>query len=380
MQFYQRLARRLASLTVMVVSCSGCEDEDAGVNRNAAPAWANGQEWRVERMAVIGAVGDQEFGRIVDVALDAGGRVWVADGLKNEIRVFSPEGRAVRTVGRKGGGPGEFLMLAGMDWDPAGRLWTVDGASARYSVWDTAGTLVAEHRRNIDTSISPWPLGFDHQGRLYDVLGASEAGIGGVVRHDSLLQPLDTFTFPVFVESAVERVSQTGDQRSVSRMVLPFAPTQLWVLDPNGSVWLAITDRYRIERHPMGGGIERVISRPVKSMAPNRLQRESALRQLREMKKHGATVDPSKLPSTVPVLADFFAASDGHLWVRTTSGGPSSYDVFHPSGTFLGQVRTPERLLPSPAPVVRGDHMAGVVTDEDGVELVVVMRIIRPGR
>jgi hypothetical protein len=206
MQSLLHFVLRLASLTVMLAAFSGCEKEDAASDRNAAPAWAKGQEWRMERVAVIGASNDQGFGRIVDVALDAGGRVWVADGLKNEIRVFSPEGRAVRTVGRKGGGPGEFLMLAGMDWDPAGRLWTVDGASARYSVWDTGGTLVAEHRRNINTSISPWPLGFDHQGRLYDVLGASEAGIAGAVRYDSLLQPLDTFTFPVFVESAVERV------------------------------------------------------------------------------------------------------------------------------------------------------------------------------
>jgi NHL repeat len=59
--------------------------------------------------------GPDVFRRIVDVALDPLGRVWVADAQMHEVRVFQPDGRHVRTLGRKGGGPAEFDGIAGMD-------------------------------------------------------------------------------------------------------------------------------------------------------------------------------------------------------------------------------------------------------------------------
>ena len=79
--------------------------------------------------ATIGSAdgeGPAAFSRIVDVALDPMGRVWVADGLENEIRVFQPDGRYVRTIGQKGAGPKEFGLLGGMDWAPDGTLWVMD--------------------------------------------------------------------------------------------------------------------------------------------------------------------------------------------------------------------------------------------------------------
>jgi cytochrome c2 len=38
----------------------------------------------------------------------------------------------------------------------------------------------------------------------------------------------------------------------------------------------------------------------------------------------------------------------------------------------------PPRFLSSPAPVVRGNRMVGVVQDEDGVESIAVLRLEKP--
>ena len=48
------------------------------------------------------------FGLISDVVTDDSGNLYVLDSQMNEVKVLSPEGDLLRTIGRKGEGPGEF--------------------------------------------------------------------------------------------------------------------------------------------------------------------------------------------------------------------------------------------------------------------------------
>src|SRR5690606_12076777 len=69
------------------------------------------RQWTVEEIDRIGELeGDSPYmlGRIQAIAVDAAGRLLVFDGLANELRVFSQDGRHVETHGREGAGPGEF--------------------------------------------------------------------------------------------------------------------------------------------------------------------------------------------------------------------------------------------------------------------------------
>ncbi len=54
------------------------------------------------------------FGTIADVALTPEGLIAVLDMQQHSIKLFSTEGEFVREIGRKGNGPGEFLLPAGM--------------------------------------------------------------------------------------------------------------------------------------------------------------------------------------------------------------------------------------------------------------------------
>ncbi|MGH7475618.1 MAG: hypothetical protein ACRELD_04960 [Longimicrobiales bacterium] len=49
------------------------------------------------------------------------------------------------------------------------------------------------------------------------------------------------------------------------------------------------------------------------------------------------------------------------------------YDVFDPRGRYLGSIETP--YAPWKPPVVRGEWMAGVATDELGVDYGVLFRL-----
>lgn len=162
----------LASLAI-VVGCGRPEPASDPTDRTTPGAWNPGEGWRVTQESRIGANvhgGPASFARICDVTLDDFGRVWVADALQHDIRVFEADGRHVRSFGGMGGGPAEFLGVAGMDGAPDGNLWVLDGGNMRFAVYDTTGKLITTRRRNNNRVVSPWPLGFDAQGNLYDLL------------------------------------------------------------------------------------------------------------------------------------------------------------------------------------------------------------------
>jgi sugar lactone lactonase YvrE len=322
------------------------------------------------------------FARIVDVALDPLGRVWIADGEANALRVFESNGKHVRSIGRTGGGPTEFMGIAGMDWAADGSLWVLDGGNMRFAVYDTAGRLVSTHRRSVNVVTAPWPLGFDAQGRLYDlgsVAGEDEREI--IVRLGPGLQPQDTFIIPRFEDPVFEIVTNGDGHRNIERITVPFAGLQEWRVDPQGFVWIGITDRYRLERHRFGGGIDRVVERRVAPAPVTRQERRRARAGYRDFEQRGGRIDESRMPATHTLFIDFFFDEEGSLWVirNTGPGEEAVVDVFNSQGVYQGPVRGPIKLVSSPAPVVRGNRMAAVVQDDDGVESVVVMRVEKPG-
>lgn len=103
--------------------------------------------------AVSGSDGNtpELFGRVLSLAVDEEENTYVADYHWNEIRVFDREGNFVRTIGREGEGPGEFLRVAGIVWDRASRvLWTVDTRALRFSAFDAQGRFLRTHPHGRD--------------------------------------------------------------------------------------------------------------------------------------------------------------------------------------------------------------------------------------
>lgn len=208
------------ALACVCGACSGVDDQGG--------AWKAGEEWNIVEQARIGSAdgeGPDVFASIVDVELDPMSRVWVADAQRHQLRVFDSAGAHVRTIGRKGGGPAEFNGIAGMDWAADGTLWVLDAGNSRFAVYDTAGRLVTTHRRAANVVVSPWPLGFDRHGYLYDLAGVTRADDAErLVRFAPGLQPRDTFLVPPFQVPMFEVVTQQGKNRSINRVNVPFAP------------------------------------------------------------------------------------------------------------------------------------------------------------
>jgi len=76
------------------------------------------------------------------VDVDKDGNIYVLDWKARQILVFNSEGRYLRSIGRKGQGPGEFQGVAAIKILPANELAVYDSTNRRLSIFAFNGTLI----------------------------------------------------------------------------------------------------------------------------------------------------------------------------------------------------------------------------------------------
>lgn len=96
------------------------------------------------RAAGAGAPQDV-FNRPTDVAWDAQGDIFVADGLGNaRVAKFTKDGAFVKSWGQKGTGAGEFASVNSIAVDAQGNVYAADAGNQRIQVFDNNGTYKTE--------------------------------------------------------------------------------------------------------------------------------------------------------------------------------------------------------------------------------------------
>ena len=93
------------------------------------------------------------------------GLLWVADAYGYRVVAFDAKGKQLRVVGKKGHGPGEFDVSAGIALLPDNRLAVADFMNHRVQTWTTDGTFESDlgtqgtgpgaFERPIDVGLAP---------------------------------------------------------------------------------------------------------------------------------------------------------------------------------------------------------------------------------
>jgi hypothetical protein len=132
------------------------------------------------RPAGSGAEGES-FNRPTDVAWDAAGNIYVADGYGNSrIAKYEPTGKYIKSWGSTGRGPGQFNIVHGLAIDAQGNVYAADEGNRRVQVFDSNGTFKTQFL-NVGTPtalcITPGPRQYLYVAHTGDPDGMEDAAI-----------------------------------------------------------------------------------------------------------------------------------------------------------------------------------------------------------
>lgn len=387
-------AAMLAAVATIAAVITGCGDSDradaagvatvvdttAGVvhTRNSGPA----PVWEAVPVVRLGSMdsGPQEFGRIRSVIADGGGLIHVADNLASEIRVFTPQGDHVRSIGRQGGGPGEFGDLYSLAWLD-GNIAAMDPSNARIAILSPAGEWIDGIRYFPITGpaslIRLHPLGND--GFYAPVIDPQAQGLPFV--RMTAAGPADTIPAP---QRPADAQQQTGvvchrPDGGITGIAVPQGPGLVHAFPPpGGEIAVSWTESYRIAFLDAAGDTVRVVSREQPPLAyPDALWAE-AMQPYDEMREQfpGTQCEPSALerPRYRGALRHIMFDDAGAMWVEAAADDGFVWDVFDSEGRLIGSAPAPPRAESIP-PYVRDGHLYQVETDELDVQHVAVYRV-----
>lgn len=375
----------------------------SGLVRVVNPAmglWELAEPWRLVPELVLGEIDGAEevvFAAIIGLEVDAAGRIYVLDRQVNELRVFSPDGTHLWSVGRQGGGPNEYSNANGLEWMAPDTLLIIDQRGNRYTVLTKDGEYVRSVPRQLP--FYGWMFrGGYWDGKIYEhyYVGSEEdrhpalfgtSLLDGSSVPDSVPPgdvsshlPGDTIMLPEPEAPPAESFSVRTDRGGMVFGV-PFTPSSVYHLDREGRIWHGHGSEPRIFLSSLSGD---TISEFVIQTAPYPVTGEElaeweagdAVQRFREM---GGVLDMGRIPDTKPYFDDLYLDPDGYLWLSVPGGpGETVFGVIDPDGRYLGELRVDgiERDA-FVQPVVRNDRLYFIGRDELDVQRVYGFRIER---
>jgi hypothetical protein len=336
------------------------------------------------------AEGPQEliFGQVAGAVAHRDGRIYVLDRQANELRIFSPEGVHLRTVGRQGSGPGEYIRANGLQWADADVLMVVDQEGGRYTFLDPEGELLGSARREL--GFWGWVFsGVYHEGRVLEVGvvsrpgGSSESAIlalpaawdgeGGDARADTVILPANP-------HAGTATFSVRGEFGGMN-MSVPHAPRRPVHLDPDGHLWHGYGGEFRIFQSTLAGDTLREIRATIDPVPvhPDEIREWRASENVERFLELGGELDMDRIPDTKPFFDGFYRDPDGYLWVSVpVEEGSTRFVVLDLEGRFVADLHLPGvDRSPGVPPFVQGDWLYLVARDDFDVEGVEAFRIIR---
>jgi hypothetical protein len=94
-----------------------------------------------------------------DVITNAAGEIFVAEGhgpTHARISKFTKDGTFIKAWGTRGSAPGELDQPHGLAWDSKGRLWVADRSNNRLVVYDQEGTLLEHGYQQFSRNSGIW--------------------------------------------------------------------------------------------------------------------------------------------------------------------------------------------------------------------------------
>lgn len=344
-----------------------------------------------------------------DISVGPSGQMYILQPKEQLIRLFDPSGTLLRTVGRRGGGPGEFSNPTRSGWK-GDTLWVWDPFPGRFSYFTVDGSFLGSVRPTAlpieeragpvrphamladgsllaafspraplvaDGVVSDLPLlKLDRDGVLIDTLAFLSYRNSVLAIRDPERPSAGLFRPQPFSDATLHAVASDGKKIVLvdreAAAVRDEARYQVTALSPSGDTLFSRAYRYtpvQLSEELVQRWVKEVGEEALRARGPNVSNRREAQQRVRT-----ALYRPEYHPPVTSVLA----GRDGTVWVRReeTLQDFVRWEVLSESGDLLAIV-----AIPRDTRVFRVDseHIWGVERDSLDVSYVVVYRVSQEG-
>ncbi len=191
-----------------------------------------GQE--VTRLETPTATFPEPFSNVTGLVELSDGRVMLADRLEQAVRILDMRAGTFESIGRVGGGPGEYQMPGGLLPLPGDSALLIDFGNMRLSIIAPDGSIPRSTNMMTDDGVFIRPTGADGTGAVYFDMGGLRINNSGsattspktpIARLDMATGDLDTAAFlpPIKIPTRTRSISTSGGSFAMSGGFQPFA-------------------------------------------------------------------------------------------------------------------------------------------------------------
>lgn len=393
--------RELALIVMIAGAIPACDGESANtpdevrtsvdtvggiervLNTGTAPRLETRPLLTLGEMGGVDEGSPEEFGRVRSVLADGSGAIYVGDGMARRIVVFDSTGDHLRTLGQRGGGPGELENVQDVAWF-GDTLVVMDGQNARLTHLTRDGQYAGQWPF-MRASGPPVRFYSGAPGELYSFamrIGRDEEGRASsesVWARFTRQGPADSLPRPESrLSPEFERCEREG---MLSFFNNPFAEELLARPAPGGQRAVAYSSEYRVAFLDPAGDTVRVISRDAEPAPLTDEEWAEALTEYEEWKERfrgGDCQGGIERPADKPLLLGLHFTHDGRLLVEYETADGEAFDLYDGAGRWTATLPLPGGGRDeSVAPFLRDDRLYLVTRDSLDVQRVQVYAIER---
>ncbi len=283
------------------------------------------------------------FRRISDIEVDNEGNILVLDYMDCRIQKYDKEGKYLRTIGRKGEGPGEFQQPVRMYLTPGGKLYVSE--PRKIHVFDKN----QEYKRSIIPDSPSYNFGVTKEGNLFgqsSTFGEENRTVDIVMMDSDGKKITTVVNFPhpgVMIRQGGIAIGTTP----------PYSPNLYFCpLDDESGMYAYSAEYTLFVANSSGEVMRRIEKEEERQPTSKKEEDEYVKKQLERRRARGGNIQWSegdlkklyKFAEYKPFFTNIIKDDEGHLFLPKPKAvlNPEEdtyYDMFSPEGFYIYKVK-----------------------------------------
>lgn len=292
------------------------------------------------------------FLRPVDLDVDAQGNIYVLDRKASHIKVYDKNGKFLRTISKKGQGPGEVQGPRDIHINPKGEILVNDLSTRRLLFFSLDGQFIRE--------VSA--------GKMWMLLNPKVDNSGNIIAAFTLMGKEFKEELKKFNSQLKPILAIASIPVAKPPVINPYFPRVYWCLTKEDNIIWGVTTKYEFNiLNPQGKLIKKII----KDYNPEKITREDKAKIIKDMYGDNPVPPEVKLEfsKNFPAFWEFTCDEQGRIFVRTHEKTKeekgSYYDIFDPEGRYIAKV-----FLKVRPRLWKRNKMYTIYEDEEGYRFV----------